>query len=403
MAIISKKNLLNLINESMTDMDEMAYRKKKTQAPRRNPVTGEYLIHEAIPVFKENNPTPVGGDGVPDAWIINPNKVEGGSKLVVPIGCSELSDFIKENKEWLKSLHVLFQLKPILHYCVSEVNPTGTYKYAPRNIKLGTEYIPSGEHYDAEEIIKRTMYEIIQKYLADEEVNKKLERCSIPLIKPRQVQHLDSHGKINNNEVNYQTHTFNAYDDEEQFLRFVNARMNNIPINDDVKEYHLARQFNTIYQNWKETKKQDKNYLGKTEKYYLDKFGLEQENLSTVVRSDLKIKGKLMGDTYTWTLEYIVKYGSKLKESRKILGGLNLNRDVVFNKTANVSEETTSGEKPFTDNKEIKNYTIIDDVNIQAALAYCLSELREMILSNEFGPIQLNRKVQEPTRISNRK
>jgi len=392
MSIIPKKILLNLIKESMSDMDEMAFRAKGVQGPRKDK-EGKYIIHKFIPVWKEGNPTPQGGKGVPDAWIINPDRVEGGARLVVPIGCKELSEFINENKEWLDSLHILHRIKPELLNCRTKQNPTGMWTDQPRNVRLGTEYIPTGLHYDAEETIKRTMFAMIQYYLGDSEVNKKLEECSIPVIYARDEAHLDRHGIINNDEVNYQTHTYNAYEDDEQFYKFVISRMAGIDLGEDYKEYHLARQFNKIYNNWIETKKQKSEYKGKTEKYLLDKEGLDELNLSNVVRTDLKINGKLMGDKYVWTLQFIVKYGSKLKEEPRIKGGLKLDKDIVINKTANVSPRTVSGERPFTDDPNIKNYTIIDDGNIRNTLEECLEELRSRILSDEFSPIQ---SVREP-------
>jgi len=381
MSTIRKKDFINLVLENISDVEEMAIRPKKVQAPRKNEKE-QLIIPEFVSVWKNDNPTKPGEDGVPDAWIINKEKTVGTERLVVPMGnCKDITEFINNNEEWLESIGALYGLTPELHYCVSDVNPTGTWKFQPRNKRFDTSFVHRGVFESAGETIKRYMHNAIRYYLDNREMRNFFESVSIPLIKPNDPKHLDRYGVVNNQEVNYQTHAFAAYEDENQFLRFIIARMGGTDIGEDYKSYHLARQFNKNYQNWKETKKQTPNYEGKTDKYFLEKYGFDPDNTSMVVRTDLKITGRLIEDKYNWTIEFVVKYGSKLKEDKRIKDGLKLDKDIIVNKSTSII-----GDEPFTDKIDIDNFTIVHDMNIRASFESAMTELVNRIKS-EIEPI----------------
>ena len=86
----------------------------------------------------------------------------------------------------------------------------------------------------------------------------KLEKLSIPEIRARDRKHLDRYGKVNNNRIEYATHTFNSYESSQQFLKFVTSRITGKETPEEFKSYHLARQFNKNYQRWEETRKNTK-------------------------------------------------------------------------------------------------------------------------------------------------
>ena len=61
--------------------------------------------------------------------------------------------------------------------------------------------------------------------------------------------------------------------------------------------------------NWEETKKNSKQYLGKTPAYMLDAFGFDETNLDVTVRMDLSIKGQMLDNQYLWTVTFKTKFG----------------------------------------------------------------------------------------------
>jgi hypothetical protein len=381
MSTIRKKDFINLVLENISDVEEMAIRPKKVQAARKDK-EGNLIIPQFVSVWSSQNPTKPGEDGIPDGWIVNANRIAGEERLIIPMGtCNDIIEFVKEKKEILEELRIAHKLNPELFYCVSKVNPRGVWHSQPRQIPLKTGWMHKGVYESATETIKRWLYESINLELDNDAMIKFFDDTLIPTVESRDIKHLDKYSLTNNNEVNYQTHSYLAFKDEDQFLKFVISRMSGIDIPDKSKTYYLARQFNDIYRNWEETKKQKPEYKGKTLKYLLDTYGLDPDNTSMVIRMDLKITGKLMGDTYNWTIQYIVRYGSKLKTDRRIKDGLKLDKDIVVNKSTQLASD-----RPFEDSTKFDSYTIVDDSNIRGTFYKALSELKNRIVS-EIEPI----------------
>jgi hypothetical protein len=201
---------------------------------------------------------------------------------------------------------------------------------------------------------------------------------SIPEIKARDRAHINRNGRVDNQEVNYQTHTFNSYTSAKQFLAFVTARVTGKKLDDQYKSYHLARQFSQIYQNWEETKKNQQHYVGKTDRYGLDKFGFDEDNLDVTVRMDLKITGRLLDNQYLWTINFNTKFGRKLKEERWLRNGLELDKDLSIRKTAELEPGVRFDDKN----------TIMDSLPIKTALIEALDELRDKIMT-KFKPVEM--------------
>jgi hypothetical protein len=354
---ISKKELM----EQM-EMGELAYKQKGTQDTTNK-------IPKFRPIFREDNET-----DVPDAWELNPTQQPGAGQLFVPTDCEEVEAFIEKNKEWLDELGLMSSLQPMLHSCKRT-------KYQPRNAKAGTTYVPSGEGKPAETKIKIQLNRLVEEYLGNPEVSARLERLSIPEIKSRDRKHLNKYGRVDNDYINYQTHTFNSYLTGTQFLKFVTARVSNKKLPDEYKSYHLARQFNQNYRNWDETTKNQQSYVGKTDAYKLDKFGFDEDNLDVTVRMDLAINGKLSNNQYVWTVKFKTKFGRKLKEERW-LSGLELDKDETITKTADLEPGTTFDDKN----------TVMDSLPIKTALIEALDELRSKIM-NEYKPVEMLKKA----------
>ena len=367
---ISKKDLLVQLQEQ-SDVDEMAYNPKGTQD------TSDKVV-AFRPIFRDGNTSEI-----PDGFELNkinttedPNTgkkkkelVQGEERIWIPLDGLELEAFKEANQEWLDSLTDKYGKSP-------ELSPGKKLKYPPRNVKVGTSYQHSGVNKPATTKIKIELNRLVDEYLCNPEVSAKLERLSIPEVKSRDRKHLDRYGRVDNDQVNYQTHTFNSYLSSTQFLQFVTARITGKKLEDDYKSYHLARQFNQNYMNWEETKKNSKQYLGKTPAYMLDAYGFDEANLDVTVRMDLSIKGQLLDNQYLWTVRFKTKFGRKLKEDRWV-NNLTLDKDLTFRKTAELEPGTQFDDK----------MTIMDSLPIKTSLIEALDELRDTIMT-KFKPVE---------------
>lgn len=353
---ISKKDLLVQLQEQ-SDVDEMAYNQKGTQDTSNK-------IAKFRPIFKSDNTT-----NIPDGWAINKDKVAGEERIWIPLDGSELEAFKEVNQEWLDSLTDKYGKEP-------ELVAAKRIKDQPRSAKVGTSYQHSGVNKPATTKIKIELNRLVEEYLGNPEVSARLERLSIPEVKSRDRKHLNRYGRVDNQEVNYQTHTFNSYLSSTQFLKFVTARITGKKLEDEFKSYHLARQFNELYMNWEETKKNSKQYMGKTPSYMLDAYGFDEENLDVTVRMDLSIKGTMLDNQYLWTIRFKTKFGRKLKEDRWV-NGLTLDKDLTFRKTAELEPGTQFDDK----------MTIMDSLPIKTSLIEALDELRDTIMT-KFKPVE---------------
>ena len=367
---ISKKDLLVQLQEQ-SDVDEMAYNPKGTQDTSNKVVAFR-------PIFKAGNTSEI-----PDGFQLNkinttedPNTgkekkelVPGGERIWIPLDGSELEAFEEANKEWLDSLTDKYGKAP-------ELVPYKKLKYPPRNAAVGTSYQHSGVNKPATTKIKIELNRLVEEYLGNPEVSARLERLSIPEVKSRDRKHLNRYGRVDNDQINYQTHTFNSYLSSTQFLKFVTARISGKKLEDEFKSYHLARQFNQNYMNWEETKKNSKRYVGKTASYMLDAYGFDEENLDVTVRMDLSIKGQMLDNQYLWTVKFQTKFGRKLKEDRWV-NGLTLDKELTIRKTAELEPGTQFDDK----------MTVMDSLPIKTSLIEALDELRDTIMT-KYKPIE---------------
>jgi hypothetical protein len=207
--------------------------------------------------------------------------------------------------------------------------------------------------------------------MASPEMSEKLSKLSIPEVRSRDRKHLDRYGKVNNNRIEYGTHTFNSYESSQQFLKFVTSRITGKETPEEFKSYHLARQFNKNYQRWEETRKNMSQYVGKTPSYMLDAYGFDESNLDVTVRTDFKINGVLTNEEYVWTVKFTTKFGRKLKEERYLAGGLDLDKEFVITKRVSLED----GEE-FNEER-----TIMDSLTIKSGLIEALDELKGRIMA----------------------
>jgi hypothetical protein len=351
---LTEKYLRNLISEtSMSDVEEMAYKSKGVQD-----TSGKIVKYR--PFFKEGNNT-----DIPDYWIINPNKEPGAEILVVPLDCEELEQFKAANEEWLKQLEETHKLEPQLAACKRGKFHRPVEKWAEGGYK------PTGEKYSESERIKRKLFEVIAENLEDESFAEQLNKRSIPSVVARDRKNVNQYGKFSNQKIEYATHNNNAYNSVKDFLTAAIARVKGQDT-PEMKTFHMARQYNNRYNNWRADKKMLKQYAGKTEKYMLDAFGLEEENLDVTIRMDLEIFGELIGgNSYSWNVRMTTKIGKKLEEETGLKGGFLDDKTIQSTTTAQLPPNTE-----FSD-----SYTVMDNPEVVNALIESMNNLKSQVES----------------------
>ena len=237
--------------------------------------------------------------------------------------------------------------------------------------KLSTSYTGPETVMSAKERILRKLNGLIVEKLENDEVSKHLELCSIPTIKGRERTHIDRYSEISNQRINYKTHTFNSYASAQDFLKAVMLRVRG-KAPENMKTYHLARQFNKKYKNWEETRKNKKEYEGLTDIYQLERYGLTEDNLDVTVAMFLEIKGELHGNTYNWIIKLNTQHGKKLKVD-KYLQKLTPDKELSVVKNVHLD--------PGVANRFGDKFTVLDSLPIVQSLIEGLDELVEQIKS----------------------
>ena len=358
----TKFYLKNIIKESIsTDVDEMARRPEGKRDPKGK-------IRKYQPVFSKDNPTPPGGDGAPDGWVINIGQVEGQERLVIMYyDCGDLDSLIDRYRSLFEDLESEYGLVPELVPCKAEGRTEIDIRRTidqPRSTAVGTPYRASGEKYSGSEKIRRKLYSIIRSELGNDKINRELQIRSIPPV-IIDLKYINTHIEEPTNEkVFFECHSYNSYDNLESFFESAISVLDGGDPSGMVT-HHLARGFNTKYANWVRTKKQIKDYQGKTEKYKLDRIGLEKSNLDASILMGFKVLGQKEGNTFVWRAEIATRISKKKNEDFSVKEG----SVEMFNKKARETVEIDPS-KTFDD-----NYTVMDDEKIVGGLNDCLNTL----------------------------
>jgi len=349
----TEKYLRSLIKESLTsDVGEMAYKRKEVRDD------GSKLAAYR-PFFKQDNNTEI-----PDYWICNPTKEQGKDILIVPLDCQELSEFESANADWLKSLEQTHSLKPQLVACTR-----GKYK-RPIEKYLEGGYKPTGERYSASEWNNRIIKDIVSKHFENDEFNNELNKRSIPGVVSKDRKNVSQYGSFENERIKYETHNNNGYASASDFLRAAIARLNGEEA-PKYKTFHMARQYNNNYSNWRADKKMDKRYAGQTEIYLLDAFGYEQSNLDVLLRADLEINGEKLANSFVWNVRFKTIFAKKLPDDSRLKGGFH--DDKLFQSSSTAQLDAN---KVFNDNNPI-----MKDINVVNALIQAIEDLKDQIKS----------------------
>jgi hypothetical protein len=347
----TKKQLDRIIKESMSDVDEMAYRsgkKNKFQKPWVQP-------RKISPKFKDDNPTPERGFGQADYWIINLTLETGRDTsefpsdvfVAMPLGCSELEEFVEKNKDFIKEIESEWGLPIHFPECRNPYYEKDMGDFYKVERKYEGPYSPS-------ERIQRDIHPIIAEILEDEQTKKTLELLSLPPIVVKDKKHRDRYGENTPTQVEYSTHTVQTYDTQQSLFDAAAAKVLDENLPDDVKSkiktFYLRRQNNKIYSRYGIDKPNQKTPQATiTPRYQLPKYDLRPEEIEVTTKSTLDIKGNLDNDTFVWTVTYISKFGKKTADEYTIKdGGFKIFNDIVVIKNVPVRGIKFTDDNPIT-------------------------------------------------------
>jgi hypothetical protein len=151
--------------------------------------------------------------------------------------------------------------------------------------------------------------------------NEILSKRSIPAIIVNDPKFEDRHNDVwRNDQIQYQVHSFNTYENAQSFLKSVVARIAG-KSTDENNTIYLARQFNQKYSNWEETRKNDKRYEGKTSVFQLDKRGFSELNLDVSMKMEFGINGFKQNNEFVWAISMKNKFGRKRPDEYRISNG----------------------------------------------------------------------------------
>lgn len=245
------------------------------------------------------------------------------------------------------------------------------------------KYTPSGESYDVSEKIKRKFNPIILKEFGSEtsegrEFEDILNKRSIPAIIPGNPKFEDRyHDSWTNEKIFYRVHSFNSYESANDFLQTVLKRIKGSEI-PEANTTYLARQFNTLYRNWEETRQSEKRYEGKTDVFQLDVRGYKELNLDVSLKMVFEIEGEKMGESFNWTIRMKNKFGRKRPDEIRIPGRL---QDIQLKEGGYLDDAALVVNKTVQLDPTKEYDTIMDDYAVVEGLRQAIYDFKELIKS----------------------
>lgn len=390
---ILRKKIRLIINEmTQQDVDEMA----QLEGAKYRPITtfeGQTKVGWLKELTTPGNAQKFKEGVTLIGWMINDEPV------LFTCG-NEIAQFIRENPEQYQSLKEKYGTN--LRW-----SNTNLPACQPRRKKpLETLPVPgveggeskdfdiqrtiTGEKQSAQNTMKRIFNPIIESEFGNEtsegkRFNEILNKRSIPEINPADRTHLDRFVEDwSNDKIEYRTHTYNAYNSGQDFLKSVLARIKGVET-PEMKTYYLARQFNKNYRNWEEDKKNQEEYQGKTSVYNLDKRGYDELKLDVALKMIFEIIGERRGDSFTWKISMRNKFGRKSPEEYSINtrlkdvdysvqlkeGGILDDRSIGVTKTVQLDPEERIGD----DN------TIMAQLPVQLGLKEAIEDFKKLVES----------------------
>lgn len=227
---------------------------------------------------------------------------------------------------------------------------------------------------------KSGIYSIINEQLNTPDLIEHMAKCALPTIHPNEREFLDRHSEDNTNtNFEYTTHSIIYFATQQDFYTSMLSRIKEgVDISNIVnQDKHMRYQFNKRYNNYRPEKKTDEkpeNLTYKTPIYKLDGKDYTELGLDVCVMGLLKIKGTMDGNNYTWSAQYVSKWGKKLRTAVRIEGGLKPDLDLSVVKQCEIVKEPD--EPAFS-----QYHVITHNESISNCFKEVLSELKTKIMA----------------------
>jgi hypothetical protein len=383
-----KQDILKIISEQHSEVDEMAGRKEHGYETKGR------SVHDII---KDKNGNTVGFKMMDYTKNVKmPVLTVCGDKTIV-------QSILDENPEMIAELKEEFGEQPVYwtqtnkdpnSYCIPPRSSSHQFNPLPGEENDVRPYIantkkPIEKTREVSTKLKRILQEVVDKEVGElnVEATKRLQECSVPVIYGRDIKHLDRHSNWSNQNLRYQTHNFNIYNNANEFLEAVQDRIvgNEASVNYDEK--HMRRRYNNTLYKWNETRRLNVHqyggkteYKGKTDVYDVDYMDFNPGESGAAVFSELTIDGALdtISNMYHWKATFIVKFGDALNDElkRKYHSELNVDKTLVSEKVVTLPNGIGFNE----------NTTVLDSRFVYQGLVELLVDLREKF-NTELDPI----------------
>jgi hypothetical protein len=393
---ISKEKLLSVLSENnyISDIEEMAkYWTKKVPGKR---VASSKLY--------DNDGNLIGYDMMVDPFSDDPDS----DRVQIVFTC-DIQKFMEEHPdvvEKLKNDYGTFRWADTKcpsdrpHRDVRVGNPLPGEEGEPiRTIKQTSKDVSTGEKIAGSKKIKTLFLKVLRDNLtrSGDNFNKVLNQRSVPAIALDNRKYFNRHtDEWTNDLIDFSTLSYNVYKSNEEFNQMVADRI----FGEETPEMdteHLARRFNTQYQNWDaEEKKGSTRDFGVTDVYNLRKYGYKegQEN-EVFLEMKFDVKGELINNTFVWSIVLVNKFARRKPGESRINGRL---EPVEYNPGSLVDGKQISAIKNIQlqpNTQFTPENTIMDNPQIVQGLVDVIKEFKDKIKS--ISPESVLRKA-TPTR-----
>lgn len=357
---ITKKDLMENFGQ---EFDEMAVKSKGKQAQRTDPKTGAIKPSKYKPIFEPGNNT-----DIPDAWIINLNRVPGEEFAVACLGDAEMNQFIEENEDLLDRLRSITG-KDVKIYEGKKL------KDAPRNKKVGTPYTPSGNERSERDMTLRRFNPIVNEFVMS--VNDHLISCGLPPIETwKNRAFVDSYANVSKTEINWESHDYDYYKNIVDFATAANDLYLDGKTDVQIYRTHMPRSYNPGV-NWSPMRKMEQmgswyKNKPKTAKYELPKWGYEAEANESFLSTTLSIRGmyNYIQNNYHWNVEVKIEIGKKLKDENQRL----------HNKLINDKRFEAKADGQIEEGQLLEMFIALDIESVTEALKIALNDMKDQLL-----------------------
>jgi hypothetical protein len=213
------------------------------------------------------------------------------------------------------------------------------------------------------------------------EFNKVLSKRSIPALITDDKKYEDAvfRKKTTTEKIMYRIQSMNTYETSQDFLKTVVARVAGKETK-IMNTTYLARQFNEKYNNWDETKKNDKKYEGKTDIFGLDRRGYDELNLDISMKTILEIIGEKLGDnSFKWSINMINKFNRKRTDEPRIKTGKLQVITLLGDSYLDDGSIRVENVVELDPNKEVNNP--MDDVAVSEGLIQTIYDFKQKVES----------------------